>query len=141
MMNPMRILIRLVLNSKFLEIISRCCATLSAIGYISLSCILYSLFMPLISHYIPCMHSLCLGCNNGGGGGNFSCLSSVITSLACILYCSSGFHAFSISVFHVFSILFSCLSSVITSLACILFQVFSFKYFLLYILFHVFSSM
>jgi len=32
MMNPMRILVRLVLNWKFLEIISRCCATLSAIG-------------------------------------------------------------------------------------------------------------
>ena len=35
-MNPMRILIRLVLNRKFLEIISRCCATLSAIGCTSL---------------------------------------------------------------------------------------------------------
>jgi len=32
MMNPVRILVRLVLNRKFLEIISRCCATLSAIG-------------------------------------------------------------------------------------------------------------
>jgi len=32
MMNPMRILVRLVLNWGFLEIISRCCATLSAIG-------------------------------------------------------------------------------------------------------------
>jgi len=32
MMNPMRILVRLVLNWKFLEIISICCATLSAIG-------------------------------------------------------------------------------------------------------------
>ena len=32
MINPMRILVRLVLNRKFLEIISRCCATPSAIG-------------------------------------------------------------------------------------------------------------
>jgi len=32
MMNPMRILVHLVLNWKFLEIISRYCATLSAIG-------------------------------------------------------------------------------------------------------------
>ena len=32
MMNPMRILVRLVLIWKFREIISRCCATLSAIG-------------------------------------------------------------------------------------------------------------
>jgi len=32
MINPMRILVRLVLNRKFLEIISRFCATLSAIG-------------------------------------------------------------------------------------------------------------
>jgi len=36
MMNPMRILVRLVLNRKFLEIISRCCATLSTIGCSSL---------------------------------------------------------------------------------------------------------
>ena len=35
MMNPMRILVRLVLNWKFLELISRCCATLSAIGCIT----------------------------------------------------------------------------------------------------------
>ena len=32
MINPMRILVRLVLDRKFLKIISRCCATLSAIG-------------------------------------------------------------------------------------------------------------
>jgi len=38
MMNPMRILVRLVLNWKFLEIISRCCATLSAIGCNSCIC-------------------------------------------------------------------------------------------------------
>ena len=136
----MRILIRLVLNSKFLEIISRCCATLSAIGYISLSCILYSLFMPLISHYFACMHSLSsILFQIFSFIYPLSCILFYVVSfkyfLSCILYCSSGFHAFS---FHTYMGLFSYVhrslwqvsvhmysesprSFFITSLSCILY--------------------
>jgi len=52
--NRMRILVRVVLNWKFVEMISRFCATLSTVGYNTLHALVITLLEGITLHSLKC---------------------------------------------------------------------------------------